>query len=122
MYKPAILPQLAAETVNDAFFLIMEIESVVLIYGDRRRLHADEHNHAGRLMRELDQLGRAGVDLRAVIKGRRVLDRSSLRALNLYLRHGHGLTAFRRVCSTHSTRHRYAWRELESLLGLRWVN
>ena len=101
--------------------IVMEIETVVLIYGDRRRLVADEHNHAGRLMRTLHQIGTRGVPLRAVVRGNAALDVPSLRALSLYLFHGKGLTAFRRVIPWHAWRHRLAWDALQELLSLRWV-
>lgn len=97
------------------------IEPVVLIYGDGRRLHADQHNHAGRLLKTLDWLGRESITLRSIVRPNAVLSRESLRALALYLRYGNGLTAFRRTLPTNAWRHRYAWEELQRLLALRWV-
>lgn len=106
---------------DETFRVLMEIPAVVLIYGNSRRLFADEHNHAGRLMRTLDKIGREGIELRGAICGRTCLDRSSVRALNLYLRHGRCLQAFRRASVRHSYTHRFAWAELQALLNLRWV-
>lgn len=113
-------PELPTHGPGYAFDLYFQIAPVVLIYGNRRRLHADEHNHGGRLMRTLDWLGREGLPLRCVFRADAALDLSSVRALNCYLQHGPGLAAFRRVASWQSVHHRYAWHELQRLLNLRW--
>ncbi|WP_415907270.1 hypothetical protein [Oleiharenicola sp. Vm1] len=106
---------------NEHFQRYQLIEPVVLIYGNMRRLHADEHNHAGRLLKTLDWIGREGIALRSVVRPRCVLSTESVRALGLYLRHGKGLTAFRRTLPTNAWKHRHAWEELQTLLSLRWV-
>jgi hypothetical protein len=120
MYHRQSLP-VAVGDPDDEFFLYHKIPSVVLIYGNGPRLHADEHAHAGRLMRSLDWIGREGVPLRGVLTSTKTLDRSSLRALGLYLTHGNGLTAFRRVSRQSHPFHKHGWRELQELLSLRWV-
>jgi hypothetical protein len=106
---------------DEHFHRFQLIEPLVLIYGNARRLNADEHNHAGRLLKTLDWIGRERIALRAVIRGNRVLSRESLSALALYLHYGNGLMAFRRTLPTNAWRHRYAWEELQRLLALRWV-
>lgn len=113
-------PAANAAAFDESFVVLHRIEAVVLIYGNGRRLYADEHNHSARLMRTLDAIGKEGLPLRAVFRGRQVLDRSSLRALALYLHHGNGLEAFRRA-TPNGWRHRLAWRDLEERLNLRWT-
>jgi hypothetical protein len=106
---------------DDAFLLYFKTVPVVVIYGNGTRLHADEHNHAGRLMKLLDSLGKEGLPIRGMIRGNRTLCRSSLRALNTYLRYCDGLTAFRRGHPHFMPAHRFGWEDLQELLGLRWV-
>jgi hypothetical protein len=105
----------------DPFQSYFRTESVALIYGTSRRLYADEHNHAGRLLKTLDRLGKEGIPIRGMIRGRTTLTHSSLRALNLYLRHCNGLTAFRRGHPHHKPLHRHGWHDLQTLLALRWT-
>ena len=121
-YRNYSRPELPAvrSGFEDSFHLYYRIPAVVLIYGTQRRLHADEHTHAGRLMKSLHWLGKEGIPLRGVICERSLLDRSSLRALNLYLKHGEGLDAFRRAGRYHHGRHKYGWADLQEILNLRW--
>lgn len=72
-------------------------------------------------MKLLDQLGREGIPIRGVLREGCVLDHSSLRALNCYLRHSPGLAAFKRTHRNYQPFHRYGWYHFEVQLGLRWV-
>lgn len=111
--------------IDDAFEVLNRISPVVvLIRDERQHIHAIEHVHGGKLMRQLDQFGREGVRIIGLFSGDGVADRSSLRALNVYLRHGPGLDAFRRSPGLHCCRHpfhRLGWPQLVKLVGLRFV-
>ena len=114
-------PSLALASGDDAFDLFYKIESVVVIVRERRGLHAIEHNHAGRLMRELDRFGREGVRIVGLLQHHGAATASSLRALNCYLRHGPGLDNFRRAPKLYRCRnpfHRFGWMELTRHVGI----
>lgn len=110
---------------EDSFHLFSEIPAVVVIINEGRGgIHAIEHNHAGRLLRHLDRCGRDGVRILGMFTAEGVLDRSSIRALNCYLRHGPGLDAFRRAPKLFRCRHpfhRYGWQAFKEHIGLRFV-
>jgi hypothetical protein len=111
-------------TGDDGFDLYFSITPVVLIYGEAPKYHIDEHTHAGRLLRCLDDLGRKGIPLKSVMTPQGLLRRDCLRALNMYLRHGAGLRAFNRAIGYHSTRryfNKYDWVELVRRLSLRFA-
>lgn len=114
-------PVLASAEYVETFDLYYRTPAVVLVYGNSRRLTADEHNHAGRILKTLDWLGREGVPIRGVFRADRCLCRSSVRALNLYLQHCNGLAAFRRSHARHYPLDRYGWADLQNLLNLRWT-
>lgn len=115
------LPTPRIGDIDDAFYLYHRTEAVVILYGNNRSLHADEHNHGGRILKCLDWMGKEGIHIRAAFKGDRCLCRSSIRALNLYLKHGRGLTAFRREHGRHYPFDRFGWRDLQELLNLHWT-
>lgn len=96
-------------------------ERVVIVYRAGHHLHADEFASAGKLMRELDRIGKHGLTIASLFSGGMVLDRSSIRALNLYLRHGNGLAAYRRGAPWATVEHRHGWADLQRLVSLRWT-
>jgi hypothetical protein len=117
-------PAVPAPWGEDSFELFNRIPPVVLIVKEGRGLHAIEHVNAAKLMRQLDRFGRDGVRILGMITGESVLDRSSIRALNCYLRHGPGLDAFRRAPDLYRCRHpfhRFGWVEFKNHLGLRFT-
>jgi hypothetical protein len=114
-------PCLTLAGPDDAFELFYKIESVVVIVREPKGLHAIEHNHAGRLMRELDRFGREGVRIVGLLANHGAATTSSLRALNCYLRHGPGLDNFRRAPKLYRCRnpfHRFGWNELKRHVGI----
>ena len=98
----------------------MSIPSVVVLYGVGRNWHADEHNHAGRLMRQLEHFAREGIAVRGMICERGALTRSSIRALNCYLRHVGTLRRFREVAYPFGGNNRHGWAEFQRHVGLVW--
>lgn len=115
-------PALPANTEEiDTFGLYYRTQNIVIVYGNGRRLTADEHNHAGRILKTLDWLGREGIAIRGVFREDRCLCRSSVRALNLYLQHANGLAAFRRQHARFYPLDRFGWSDLQELLNLRWT-
>ncbi len=122
--EPPALPAFVSRTGDDCFDLYFAIPPVVVIYGRGNSMNADEFNHAGRLLRQLDQLGRSGERVNGMVCQLGALDRSSIRALNCFLRYGPGLASVNRAAGYHSTRayfHKYDWQEFCRMVGLRWV-
>jgi hypothetical protein len=110
-------------TASESFDVYYAIPSVVVLYGNGRSFVADQHTHAGRLLRKLDALGKSGVRIRGMICHEGALDLSSIRALNCYLRHGGGLRAFnwcRHGNGSRSWMNKYDWYDLCAHLNLRW--
>ena len=64
----------------------------------------ESYRLSSQLMARLDQIGRAGLELREVEVNGRPLGPVQVHAVNLYLRHGRGLEAFRRTTSDWRTR------------------
>ena len=108
-------------TADETFDLLMQIPSVVVLYGNGRNFHADEHTHAGRLLRQLDDFARSGIAVRGMICERGALTRSSIRALNCYLRHVGSLSRFRGLAYPFGGLNKYGWQEFQRHVGLVWV-
>ncbi len=104
------------------FSAYAEIAPVALIYGDGREKTIDVHNHAARLWRTLDRIGRERITLAGVFRADASLDRSSVRALCIYLHTLGGLSKFRAMQYPFGSPNRYGWEELQRLLNLRWVS
>lgn len=105
---------------DDAFDLYMLISPVVVLYDLNGNFHADEHNHAGRLMRLMDRLARKKIAVVGMVCERGALTRSSIRALNCYLHHTGSLTKFRNVVMF-AANNRHGWAVFQTHVGLRWA-
>lgn len=82
------------------------------------RLRFSEQNSARRLLKELREIGAEGVTIVGVISDCGALDRSSLRALNCYLRHVLAVQSERQMSGRY---HRFTWYELQRAIGFRWL-
>ena len=89
-----------------------------LIHGTPRKLAAIEHNHSGRLLRQLHSMGKSSETIYGLAGSRGALTIPSLKALNCYLKHAGGLEVFRRKYGI--VNHRLAWSDLQRLLSLKW--
>lgn len=124
MFQPTLYPVRAAQPVlpcpdNDTTFeLYLRIDPVVIIHGRSPAPAVTEHNHAGRLLRDLHRFGLKGVEVRGMLCSAGVLTIPSVRALNCYLRHCAGLSRF--MARRGPGFHRFAWADLQLLLSLRW--
>lgn len=115
------LDTLPSRDFSDSIFeLYLRIDPVVIIHGNRPHQAAVEHNHGGRLLRDLHRFGLEGVPIRGVFSRNGALTIPSVRALNCYLRHCGGLSRF--MASRGPAWHRFAWDDLQRLLSLRWTN
>ena len=122
-YKKQPPAQTPARWDETAFDLFNRIPRVVLIFKEAGQIEVMELNHAGRLMRQLDHIGKSGVRLMGLFTAEGVADVRSVRALTVYLRHGPGLEAFRRAPGLYRNAHpwhKFGWRELRRHLGLRF--
>lgn len=99
--------------------LWIRIEPVAILYGGRGgRMHVTEHNSAARLLRELYRLGREDIPIRGALSGAGALDRSSIRALNAYLRHCYAAAPWR--TRSLDGLHRLAWYKIQRECALVW--
>jgi len=118
------LAPFVSRTGDDSFDLYFAISPVVVIYGRGQTINADEHNHAGRLLRQLDKLGRSGQRVKGMVSNSGALDVSSIRALNCFLRYGPGVSAVNRAAGHSSGRtwfNKFDWQDFCRHVGLRWV-
>lgn len=121
--KTQASPVIASEWEDDVFNHFNRIPRVVLIFKETAQIEVMEFNHAGRLMRQLDHLGKSGVRLMGIFTTEGVADVRSVRALTVYLRHGPGLETFRRAPRLYRNAHpwhKFGWMELRRHLGLRF--
>ena len=92
-------------------------EPVVVFYGTARVPVARSFSSSTALLRLLRRLGRTQTPVWQVIKGGEVLERHSVRALNLFLKHGRGLRYLRTTLGGPT---KWTWMDLQESLTMRW--
>ncbi len=106
-----------------AFELFDRIPPVVLVIREGVGVHAMQFNHAGRLMRQLDSIGKNSQRILGIHTGETAADIRSVRALNCFLRYGPGLETFRRTRGLYRCAHpwhKFGWIELKRHLALKF--
>lgn len=99
---------------KDLYFQIVPVDLVVAPGPDVAG-KAERFDHAGHLMRRLDQIGRRGLYIVSLSEGGQPHAPAQIAALNHYLRALRGLRSFRRICRT-SWRTKWGWAEFRDRL------
>ena len=100
-----------------SFELYQRINPVAVVYGSGRRLYVNEHSDARRLLKDLWRIGRARLQIRAVICGAGQLDRADLCAFQCYLEHKFAAQSYLQMrCALH----RFTWYEIQRETGITW--
>lgn len=101
------------------------IPSTAILTHNGRGFSVFEARFSNRIFRELTRIAHDGETLAGLIcDNRGAIDRSSVRALNVYLRTHRGIVWPER-CRSEPMRHgihRWAWFDFSDLVGLRWRN
>lgn len=124
MLSTHVNPRPAPVRANDSREIYFRTASVAII--SRRpngHLQVFESTFTDRVFRELNRIARDGEQIAGMIWGDRALDRSSVRALNVYLRTAGGIRwpdALTEANVSHGM-HKWAWQSFSDLIGLRWV-
>lgn len=125
MLSTHVHPRLAPVRANDSRELHFRTASIAIIA--RRpngHLQVFESTFTDRVFRELNRIARDGERIAGMIWGNSALDRSSIRALNVYLETMGGVRWPQKNRASHLTHgvHKWAWESFCALVGLRWVS